>query len=63
MSDRILSEETVDSLEMFAMKWNSNPRQLGKPCVDLCRSHRLLAARVKELETTVGWYEEKHPND
>ncbi len=22
-----------------------------------------LKARVKELETTIGWYEEKHPND
>ena len=41
MTDRILSEEGVDSLELFAMRWNSNPRELARPCMKLIASHRL----------------------
>ena len=29
----------------------------------ICRDYLTLWDRNKELETTIGWYEEKHPND
>ena len=47
---RILSDDEVACLESFAMLWSSNPRELAQPCMKLVASHRLLAARVKELE-------------
>lgn len=32
--------------------------------LEICEEERdALKVRVKELETTIGWYEEKHPND
>ncbi len=53
MTDRILSDDEVNSLESFAMRWSNNPRELAGPCVRLCTSHRLLTARVQELERQV----------
>ena len=50
MTDRVLTEVEVDSLELFAMRWNSNPRELARPCMKLIASHRLLQQRVTELE-------------
>lgn len=36
---------------------------LGVSVERLCRDYLTLWDRNKELETTVGWYEAKHPND
>ena len=47
MSDRILTDDVVTRTEREA----EDLVFLGKHTMDLCASHRLLAARVKELET------------
>jgi len=54
MSDRILSEETVNALQQEAENAPDRPgiAHWGSSAVkSLVASHRLLAARVKELET------------
>ena len=61
MTDRVLTERYFLSLvkgyESKNGAWRSS--WTGK----LLASHRLLQKRVTELETTIGWYEAKHPND
>ena len=56
MTDRVLTD---DAVQLIITSRRSIP---GDIC-DLIISHRLLRERVTELETTVGWYEAKHPND
>ena len=60
MTDRVLTEEYVDSLAL-----THKNRRPWRPTwtAKLIASHRLLQKRVAELETTIGWYEAKHPND
>jgi len=53
MTDSVLTEKEVNTMEQFAMRWSNEPRQLAKPCVRLCKSHRLQAARIQELEKLV----------
>ncbi len=62
MADRVLTEQEVDG---YAESWKDD-----EPVMKVITSHRTLhqrhrqlVRRVAELETTVGWYEEKHPND
>ena len=57
MTDRVLTEEEVTVLGRLSTPWDSITRR------EVIASHRLLQKRVKELETTIGWYEAKHPND
>ena len=61
MTDRVMTERYFLSLVKTYESKNSAWRRswTGK----LLASHRLLRERVTELETTIGWYEAKHPND
>ena len=78
MTDCVLTSTEVDGLEFFAKRIlaamddeidGMDMREVwtgGDPLsrlLDIIASHRLLQKRVKELETTIGWYEAKHPND
>jgi len=60
MTDRVLNGEELRRKESMLR----HQGYLNKPSVaEIIASHRLQAARIQELEKTVGWYEEKHPND
>ena len=58
MTDLVLTENEVDDFQRLAMKWDSEPRELGTPCVVLCASHRLLQQQVNELEEQVANWKE-----
>ena len=66
MTDRILSEESVDYLEAIVEEMQTTAHDVPtvrRNFLRLIASHRLLQQQVAKLETTIGWYEEKHPND
>ena len=56
MTNRVLTDDAVQRII-------SSRRSIPEDIADLIVSHRLLQERVTELETTIGWYEAKHPND
>ena len=63
MTDRVLTETQLMETEAFlAKRFDWTPEE-WTGLAALTTSHRLLQQRVKELETTIGWYEAKHPND
>ncbi len=66
MTDRVLTEAEILGYEkgrgsvVMPGVGRVHPPHVVK---EVCVSHRLLQERVTELETTIGWYEAKHPND
>lgn len=56
MTNRVLTPDEVQEII-------SRRRSIPDDVADLIDSHRLQAARIQELEETVGWYEKRHPND